>query len=268
MTKNQQIVTKRELSVSLRKQLDALGFTGGSVKSDLAYFQQTHLGPDGKPLPVTGDFGTELPADLAWALKHPTGKAQKSNLEPKIPRGLHDDRRNLLEWALAEHAKGVKERPNGSNRSKDIDKYFPKWLRNKLKKGEKGPAWCAFFVNAAHTAVLGHRPWGGYIGSCKALLKAAQKSDKCLVTTDSALAAPGDIFLIIHGATGHTGLVLRKNKQCTKINTVEGNCGNRVKVGLRETKDIGYYIKVLHDNPAKRSSPLLKAADVGKAGTR
>ena len=202
-----------------------------------------------------------------WALKHPTGKAQRSNLKGKIPRGVDGQRREILELALGEHAKNVRERPNGSNRSKDIDKYFPKWLRNKLEKGEKGPPWCAFFVNWNFNTVMGYRPWGSYLGSCKALVKAAQKRDDCHVFSDPAMAAPGDIFVILHGSTGHTGIVLRKNKQSTKINTVEGNCGNRVKVGLRDTADLTWFISVL-PAPDKSSSPLLKAADVGKAGTR
>jgi len=253
------LLSREQASGRLSKQ----GVHDGSLTSRLAYFQTTHLGPNGKPLEVTG----QLDESTSWALNKPTGKAQKSNLEPKIPRGLPDDRKAILELAIGEHARGVKERPNGSNRSKEIDKYFPEYLRAKLLENEDGPAWCAFFVNWDITTVFGERPWGGYIGSCKRLVEAAQRSDKCSVFSDPQLAAPGDIFVILHGSTGHTGLVLRKNKESTKINTVEGNCGNRVKVGLRETKDITWYISVCSP-PAVLHSPLLSVADVGSAGTR
>lgn len=263
MRTNQQIIGARELSASTRAALDALGFTGGSLKADLAYFQSTHLGADGKPLKVTG----AADAPTAWALKNSTGKPQKSGLEGKIPRGITGQRRELLELALAEHAKGVKERPNGSNRSKEIDKYFPGWQRKKLGKKLKGPAWCAFFVNWLFSQVMGKRPWGGYIGSCVRLVKAAQKSEHCRVFSSPELAAPGDIFVIVHGSTGHTGVVLRKNSDSSQINTVEGNCGNRVKVGLRDTSTIAWYISVL-STPAKLTSPLLKVGNTGKAKTR
>lgn len=265
MRTNQQIVTSRKLSASTRAALDALGFTGGSLKADVAYFQATHLDDHGKPLAVTGapNEGT------SWALTNSTGKKQKSGLEGKIPKVITGQRRELLELALGEHAKGVKERPNGSNRSKEIDKYFPGWQLRKLGKKGKGPAWCAFFVNWLFSQILGKRPWGGYIGSCVRLVKAAQKSDQCRVFSNPALAAPGDIFVIIHGTTGHTGVLLRKNTMSTKINTTEGNCGNRVKVGLRETKDIAWYISVFPELPeAQRSSPLLKVKSTGRSGTR
>jgi hypothetical protein len=239
------------------------GIHDGSLTSRLAYFQTTHLGSGGSPLKVTG----QLDEDTSWALHKPTGKAQKSNLKPKIPRGLTEDRKAILGLAIGEHAKGVKERPNGSNRSKEIDKYLPGWLRAKLLKNEYGPPWCAFFVNWVITTRFSKLPWGGYIGSCNRLVKAAQKSSKCDVFSDPEDVAPGDIFVILHGSTGHTGFVLRKNAQSTKVNTVEGNCGNRVKVGLREVKDITWFIRIC-PVPDRMHSPLLAATNVSAAGTR
>lgn len=247
----------------LKDRLHGQGFFGSSLKCDLAYFQQTHLGPDGKPLKVTG----ELDEDTQWAIKHPSGEAQRSHLDPKIPRGLGEERNAVLTLALEEHAKDVKERPNGSNRSKEIDKYFPQWLQNKLQKGEKGPAWCAFFVNWVYTQICEGRPWGGYIGSCKRLVTAAKKSSSCHVFSNPEEAAPGDLFVILHGNSGHIGIVLRKDKKSLKINTIEGNCGNRVKVGLRETADLTCFIRVF-PKVEKFSVQLLAVADVGKEGTR
>src|SRR6266536_5785896 len=48
---------------------------------------------------------------------------------------------------------------------------------------------------------------------------------------------PGDAFVMLHqDGTGHIRFVLRvdKARNATAFNTVEGNCGNRVKVGRRQ----------------------------------
>lgn len=256
------------------------------VEDAVIYFQQTHLGPDGKSLPDTGivDEATW------WALKHPSGAGQKSNLVPSVPEGIGGFRSIVLMEALAEHAKGVHEKPNGSNRSKEIDTYFPDWFLKKLKPGEKGPAWCCFFVNAVVTKAFGgRRPWGPYIGSCAKLWETVNNRDwdevgRGALPTPTLLATlgqplgpiiPGDIFVMLHPKnpgkpqTGHVGFVLRVSKNNTMINTVEGNCGNRVKVGLRDTKTIYGFI-----NPYGRetvvgfSRSLLATAAVGADDTR
>ena len=47
---------------------------------------------------------------------------------------------------------------------------------------------------------------------------------------------PGDAFVMLYqDGTGHIGFVLRVVKaNATAFNTLEGNCGNRVKVGCRQ----------------------------------
>ena len=264
------------LSPEVQKMLNDLGFDGNlkqaTRKSDLTYFQQTHLGEDGKPLKADAKVGDKT----WWALRNPSGDAQRSGLEPKIPGGLTHVRVAILEQAIAQHALGVKEVPNGFNRGPEVDKYFPSWLRKKMGKG-KGEAWCAFFVNWIVTETIQRRPWGGYIGSCYALWKASKKKGLG-VYTDASHVQPGDAFLMFktdpdkaRPKGGHIGLVLRVSEDGTEFNTVEGNCGNRVKVGVRKTADVSRFINFCEDGPVGASAferGLVAAADVAAAGTR
>lgn len=250
------------------------GFDAGTEDA-VIYFQQTHLGPDGSPLDITG----EIDSDTRWALNHPTGKSQKSFLMPSVPRGIDEMRKVILSVALEEHKRGVRERPNGSNRSKDIDKYFPTWLKNKLEGAStKGPAWCAYFVNWVVSQCMA-RPWGGYIGSCSKLVEACKKKGLHVYTSqevmsEGAIIRPGDLFFILHPKkpgkprTGHVGFVLRVNRSGRKINTLEGNCGNRVKCGLRDVGTLNVFVNFANTFETDFARTLVPADSVAKAGTR
>jgi hypothetical protein len=245
------------------------------LEDAVIYFQQTHLGRDGKPLIVDGVVG---PATM-WALKHPTGKSQTSNLNPLIPRGIEGDRLKVLKVAVAEHAKGVKERPNGSNRSKEIDKYFPAWWMNKHKAARhlaKGLPWCMYFVSWVFKEALGKYPTGRIEGGCSRFAQKAKEREAWWVE-DPLCVWPGDIFMILHPKkpgkpqTGHTGIVLRSNQNVTKINTIEGNCGNRVKCGLREVSDITGFIDPFEGGKNQEGCfvrTLVKTKPVASDGTR
>jgi hypothetical protein len=254
------------------------------VEDAVIYFQQTHQGPDGTPLPVNG----VVDGDTWWALNNASGLKQKSDLEPDIPKGVNGTRYTVLQAALAEHAKGVAEKPNGSNRSKDIDTYFPAWLLRSLSPSDKGPAWCCFFVNAMVTKALkGKRPWGPYLGSCITLWQTVQegqlgKNDFGIPCKPIAyqnrmdMITPGDVFVMLHPKdpgkpqTGHVGFVLRVSKNGSIINTVEGNCGNRVKVGIRDTGTIYGFINLYGDygSSAPFSHSLLPVPTTDKDDTR
>src|SRR5262249_48775879 len=75
-------------------------------------FQRTHLGPDGAFLGVDGTVGEQT----WWALLNASGAAQRSGIVPTIPARLGPMRTRILEVALQQHALGVAEVPNGSNR--------------------------------------------------------------------------------------------------------------------------------------------------------
>lgn len=241
----------------LKELLARQGYWTGTIGNDwgarlteaVVYFQQTHIDRNGRSLDADGKVGDET----WWALENASGAPQRSGLKPSIPSGLSAKRVALLEAALAEHALDVKEEPNGSNRGPQVDKYFPDWLLKKFGPSGKGEAWCAFFFNWVTKKALGSTPWGGYIGSCYSLLMAAKKSELA-VYIDPHLIQPGDAFLLFsddpdHGRPdrGHIGMVLRVSEDCSEINTVEGNCGNRVKVGMRPTSGVRRFINTCDD---------------------
>lgn len=200
------------------------------VEAQIVEFQRTHLGPDGRFLRADGVVG---PA-TRWALAHPNGEAQRSNIAPKIPLGLGPQRTRILQVALQEHARGVMEVPNGSNRGPDIDKYLPQWA-----KTHPGPAWCCFFYSWVVRSALEAWPLGAQLGSCRtARQRAGALGLYAPKSQHPERPIPGDAFVMDRGGVhGHIGFVLRLSDDRKLINTVEGNCGNRVKVGLRDLSD-------------------------------
>ena len=92
---------------------------------------------------------------------------------------------------------------------------------------------------------------------------------------------PGDAFVMLYKddsgklkGTGHIGFVLRvdKAKNATVFNTVEGNCGNRVKVGRRQMDQSSLVGFINHyqreKKPRRWETGLVRADDVGAEGTR
>lgn len=192
----------------------------------LVYFQETHL--DSKGVFLDDDGTVEVDGDTTWwALNHPRGTHQTSWFDARIPDGLSMERHLVLDRAVTEKAKGVQEEPLGSNWGPEVEKYG----------GGKGNPWCCRFVHwVFHDAVGYHITGQGPNGSCYVTFKAARGEDKVIETP-----TPGDIFFMhrrnkkgkIKG--GHTGFVLQVSDDGKTFNTVEGNCGNRVKIGIRET---------------------------------
>jgi hypothetical protein len=210
-------------------------------------FQQTHLGKQGAFLKSDGVVG---PATW-WALENASGAAQRSQLITSVPAGLGPQRRRILEVALAEHAKNVVEQPNGSNRGPELDKYLPDWL---TKSAQSGPPWCCFFYSWVVKQALGDWPLRAREGSCgKARERAGALGIWRPRSMPSAHPLPGDAFVMDHGGgQGHIGFVLRVSKDGAELNTLEGNCGNRVKLGVRrldESDLVGFIDNVPSEQP-------------------
>lgn len=247
------------------------------LEEAVAYFQQTHLGPGGIPLEVDGIVGP----DTLWALKNPTGPAQKSRLGPNhgtrimhIPHGIGESRKQVLCIALEQY--GIREYPNGSNRGKSpkggVDKFLPDWQK---EKPGKGPPWCCYFVSWVMRQKFGRYPLGRNYGSCaRAWTKAVELGMAHPREGEDGMLfhpMPGDAFYMRHTpTTGHFGLVYRVSLDGREINTVEGNCGNRVKIGYRKVDEhiygfIDFFRGIRHQD---FEHGLIKAGDVGKDGTR
>ncbi len=265
-THDSEVIAVKEL---LRKQGYWTGEAGNKFTAalhDAVYqFQTEHQNSKGewcKPDGVVGD-------ETRWALKHPSGKAQRSFLQKSgsLPKGLSAQRRELLELALEHH--GASERPNGSNRGPRIDKFFPKWAL--------GTAWCCWFVTWLAKQVIGVHVLGERAGACSRAWALAKKKSMARPKASND-PTPGDAFVMLYRNSrglltgkGHIGIVYWVSKNGEKIATIEGNCGNRVKIGIRDLSDpniVGFIDFWCDGHTLDVQRGLVKAANVGRAGTR
>jgi len=259
----------------LQRYLKAQGFftayIGGNffskTRDAVIYFQQTHLGPDGTFLATDGIVGE----NTWWALEHPSGEEQRSQLPGWIPSGLTPMRIQVLNTAIKQHNDGVHEIPDGSNWGDGVTKYG----------GQRGSPWCCLFWSWCGKHALGDY----FFGAKYALVLSAYTKAKGLnmwLEKDASIPIPGDAFVMLYKnikgkftGRGHIGFVLRvqvKDGKAVKINTIEGNCGNRVKIGSRDLSDpaIAGFINPFptHEQPTDWQTGLLKSDVVGTDTTR
>jgi len=235
--------------LELQRILRAQGFYGGELNGAfdeatleaIKHFQTTHIGAGGDFLAADGVVGPET----EWAIAHPGGDAQKSNLindlwkqetpQPPIPAGLTPARAGALRYAFSEHKAGVHETPDGSNWGGGIQKYG----------GRPGWSWCCLFVTWCwrQARVVDFSEPGTYN-----LLKRAEAKGWFypLDSTDPRARIPGNALLWQHGdRTGHISLIARVGERSRpagapmQYNTIGGNEGNRVKFGIRDERSHG-----------------------------
>jgi len=200
---------------------------------NVVVFQLQHVDEQGQALEADGVVG----AKTWWALENGSGEAQRNHFQPIIPDGLTTRRQQLLEMIYNEHAKPVYEVPDGSNRSPDIDGYWG-------NTGVIGQPWCCAFVSWVLREVVGGYPIEGqhHIG-VQNMWRAARRAEM-----ETPEPKPGDIFVQLKAnGKGHTGFVVGVSADGLSIYTGEGNCGNRLKIGLRQKNSINYYIDCLRD---------------------
>jgi hypothetical protein len=244
------------------------GLIGGNfktkTKNSVIYFQQTHLGPNGENLEPDGIVG---PATW-WALDNPTGAPQRSYIDPRIPDGLSDIRVKILEKVLAEHRAGTKEVPDGANWGDGVTKFLV----------GVGPVyWCCYFYSWGLKEATGEYPLGKRHGHCKTLWEEAKEKGKAFLK-NKYTPIPGDAFVLLfknssgrYTGAGHIGYVLSVSADGKYFNTVEGNAGNRVKVGTRSISEstLAGFIN-LHDQDTNFERVLLKGESTSSStsGTR
>lgn len=253
----------------LQSMLQSQGCFTGAIRGNfgpithkaVCYFQMTHLGSDGRPLVVDGVVGP----DTWWALNHPSGSAQSSGLTSIVPAGLSSHRNRLLKWAADEHAKRVAEVPDGSNWGGRVSYY--------LQTCGLGPApWCSCYVSTGYKDTFGTFPLGAPQPHVQTFMKRAQKAGLFHSKLDYS-PIPGDIFIYAYdGGAGHTGFVasVDSTTKASRFNSNEGNCGNRVKFGLRNMREeslVGF-ICLAPDTDRDFEPRILTAADVTNAETR
>jgi hypothetical protein len=232
------------------------------------YFQMTHLGDSGEWLDVDGVVGQAT----SWALEHSTGAPQRSFLEAGIPAGIEGTRRALLETAVKQH--GVREDSDWPNRGSEVDKFLP--LDITRSPNQPGQPWCCYFVSWTAREVYGRHILGRPVASCWVAWKRAQENERWQPNQGLLVPTPGDAFLILHDepergwCTGHIGFVLQVAVDGESFNTVEGNCGDRVKIGRRSLGDplLRGFINIVGDRPDFVRDSLRGAKDLGRAETR
>lgn len=241
---------------------------GRAIENMVLYFQMTHQGPDGQWLDVDGQVGR----NTWWALENAHGAAQRSFFEAGIPAGITGTRKAILETAIREH--GVREDRGRPNRGKEVDKYQPTSVTRDPHKD--GQPWCAYFVSWVVKEVYGKHILGQPVASVWTAYQRARKYRRWMPKDDN-VPTPGDAFVMLYKdnyrnawCTGHIGLVLQVAKDGRSINTVEGNCGDRVKIGKRSLDDpkIKGFINIVGDRPDFERGSLRGAKDVGAGGTR
>jgi hypothetical protein len=204
---------------------------------NVVLFQLQHIDKYGAPLEPDGIVGDKT----WWALKHPSGNAQRNHFQAIIPYGLTIKRSHLLELIFEEHGKPVFEVPDGSNRSQHIDSYWG-------PTGVIGLPWCCAFVSWALFELLGSYPVNGkhHLGVQDMWREARQ------LGLETSEPKPGDIFIQIkESGKGHTGFVVSVSPDGNHIYTCEGNCGNRLKIGKRSRSSIHHYIDFLNDGQSE-----------------
>lgn len=259
----------------LRSILNSQGFPckpvgpyNDELEKVVVHFQSTHIGKNGKMLVVDSEVGPQT----WWALLNPSGAAQRSGLQGDIPEGLSKPRIAVLRAALADHAKGVAEVPDGANFGDGVSRYLQ----------GIGPApWCCHALSTWFKDGTGEYPFGERFGLVAALWNKA-KSQGRTYTADKP-PVPGDAMVILYRnaagkltGQGHIGLVAATAVAGDKFNAVEGNAGNRVKLTLRSdaTEYLAGFVDLFGDSAALRGSfsrGLLgkaSAAGAGAAATR
>jgi hypothetical protein len=232
------------------------------------YFQMTHLGPDGKWLDVDGVAGP----DTWWALKHSTGEHQRSFLEVGILKGIAGKRLQILETAVKE--RGVREDQGRANRGEEVDKYIPAEYTSSPTGA--GPPWCAYFVPWVLKEAFGRHLLGRPVASVHSAWGHARKANRWEAKKAGRVPKPGDAFVILQEPPENgwcqelIGFVLQVAKDGQSFNTIEGNCGNRVKIGRRDIGDpkLRGFINIVGDRPEFTRGSLRGAKNLGQSGTR
>lgn len=183
--------------------------------------------------------------------------------DPRIPLDLGAKRTAILRVAFGELDRGVKEEPPGSNRGPRVDLYIPSWARTR-----PGPPWCAWFATWVLEQALGDQNALGRTGGTSTLTARAQAADLWRPKA-GYLPSPGDLFMMrMSSSSGHVGFVA--GGYAGRIETVEGNSGDRVRHGVRSLDDariIGFVCTV-PEEPYLGCWWTGQGEDVSGAGTR
>jgi hypothetical protein len=252
---------------------------GPKMEAAVRYFQGTHLRPDGVFLKGDGVIGPMT----WWALNNPSGAAQRSNIngpdqiaqsgdtspfDQKYGR-LSEKRQKFLRVLFDQYAQGVREIPDGSNQGDGVDKYIVGY----------GPVyWCALFVSWCYNAAFGSWPKNSREAGVRRWWNKAVAGNYAYKAKSSYKPVPGDLALWgFSGGAGHITTVVTVSDDGNIFNSIGGNEGNRVKLGLRyrlEEPALLGFVDLFGDGPTSGSiytGGLLEAGktpNMSQGGTR
>lgn len=186
-----------------------------------------------------------------------------------IPHGLGPKRTAILQVAFRQI--GIVEQPLGSNRGKDVEKFMPNWAIP-ADPHTPGPAWCCFSAFWVANQALGKYPLGRHHGSCTKAFKEAKTFGMFVRNDGIQVPYPGDAFLVGKGEEmHHIGITYRVAPGVGEINTLEGNCGQRFKLGRRSLTDgeiAGWIVFVPDEHPDGFERGLVEAPWTARSPTR
>lgn len=186
---------------------------GPRMKQAVRLFQTRHVDAEGQPLKADGEVGA-----ITWAALF------GPEAVPNAPVATDAFLAQVLQIAVTQEKKGVREVPKNSNRGPEVDAY--------LRRAGVSPglAWCCAFVywcfDEAANAGGRANPMFKTAG-CLAHWNNAGKRGARRITAAEAVAnpirvQPGMVFVMDYGGgLGHTGFV--KRVEGGYIATVEGN---------------------------------------------
>lgn len=199
--------------------LNATGTFGPKTVAAVKQFQATHRDQQGNPLEMDGKLGS-----ISWNVlfDNPVEESRATG---------SDLATEAVKAAIS--CIGVMEKPPGSNRGPEVDKYLS------CVGCPPGLFWCAAFVYSTFNDAAKK------LGRSNPLVKTAGCIDhwnrtkaKKITTTEAinnpGLLKPGDVFIISHGGgAGHTGIV--EKIEGGFVHTIEGNsnpAGSRNGIGV------------------------------------
>lgn len=123
--------------------------------------------------------------------------------------------------------------------------YMPAWARG------KGLPWCAWFVGWCWRQAFGEWLYGQHWGGGWDLFREAREAGDLLSLGPwpELQAQPGDVFVILHTGDvmqrgpSHVGFIGRVSDDGERVNTIEGNLRNGVRVATRQMDE---FTAVIH----------------------
>ena len=186
---------------------------GPRMKQTVRLFQMRHVDAEGQPLKADGEVGAITWAALFGPEKVPHAKVAADAFLAQV-----------LQVAVAEEQKGVREVPVNSNRGPEVNQYL------KRSGVSPGLAWCCAFVywcfDEAAIASGRSNPMFKTAGCLAHWNNARQRGARRIAVADAlanpSLVQPGMVFVMSSGGgLGHTGFVERV--EGGYITTIEGN---------------------------------------------